>query len=198
MRRPYAGAVPARDPICPCAGRPRAVAAVNLHVHRSEPASRPSRCGRASRYNPVMTLTPHRSGALLLALSAALFPVLPSPAAASADPGPLRHHRHTAEEITRFLTTFYGKHGPTEQDRALRVSQQLKTKQEHTRDSDVVLCSVSAPREIEVGPATVAPSAGVGWATVTTSWDSGATDTFTAYVRLDSLPIQLDDVICAG
>jgi hypothetical protein len=153
-----------------------------------------------SRYNPDMTLTPHRSGALLLALSATLFPLLlsPSPAAALADPWPLRHHRHSAEEITRFLTSFYGHHGPTAEYRSHRISQQLKDKQAHSPDSDVLLCAQDRPRDIAVGQATVAQAAGVGWATVTTSWGSGATDTFTAYVRLDSVPIALDDVICAG
>ncbi|MFD8983723.1 hypothetical protein [Streptomyces sp. NPDC059564] len=147
-----------------------------------------------------MTLMPHRSGALLLALSATLLPLLasPSPAAALADPGPLRYHRHGADEITRFLTSFYGHHGPTPEYRTHRISQQLKDKQAHSPDADVLLCAQDRPQDISVGPATVAQAAGVGWATVTTSWGSGAIDTFTAYVRLDSVPIALDDVICAG
>ncbi|MEU9715762.1 hypothetical protein [Streptomyces sp. NPDC047976] len=153
-----------------------------------------------------MTLIPSRPGTLLLALSAALFPLVASsvPAAALADPVPRwslhhhGHHHHTAEEITTFLTAFYGDHGPSARDRGQRISQQLKEKQAHSPDADVVLCAQGVPRDIAVGPATVAQAAGVGWATVTTTWDSGATDTFTAYVRLDSRPIALDDVICAG
>ncbi|MGE7383930.1 hypothetical protein ACQKM2_00320 [Streptomyces sp. NPDC004126] len=155
-----------------------------------------------------MTLIPYRPGTLLLALSAALFPLVASsvPAAALADPVPRwslhhhhgHHHHHTAEEITTFLTAFYGDHGPSARDRGQRISQQLKEKQAHSPDADVVLCAQGVPRDISVGPATVAQAAGVGWATVTTTWDSGATDTFTAYVRLDSRPIALDDVICAG
>ncbi|MFF5703047.1 hypothetical protein ACFY7H_11150 [Streptomyces sp. NPDC012794] len=149
-----------------------------------------------------MTLIPYRPGAVLLALCASLFPLIASsvPAAALADPVPRwspRHH-HTAEDITSFLTAFYGDHGPSALDRSQRVSQQLKEKQAHSPDADVVLCARGVPQDIGIGPATVAHTAGVGWATVTTTWDSGFTDTFTAYVRLDSRPIVLDDVICAG
>ncbi len=43
---------------------------------------------------------------------------------------------------------------------------------------------------------TTAQSAGVGWATVTTIWDGKARGTFTAYVDLDSDPIELQDVNC--
>ncbi|MFJ9340339.1 hypothetical protein ACIRP0_13735 [Streptomyces sp. NPDC101733] len=168
-----------------------------------------------------MTLMPYRCGALLLALSAALSGALcPLPASAASaasavpavpavsaavsggDPAPRHRHRyrhlHTAEEITRFLRSFYGNGGPTAEDRGHRVSQQLREKQDRTPETDVLLCTHEVPRSIAVGPSTVAQAAGVGWATVTTSWDGGITDTFTAYVRLDSLPIQLDDVICAG
>ncbi|MEU8436481.1 hypothetical protein AB0F18_26965 [Streptomyces sp. NPDC029216] len=147
-----------------------------------------------------MTLTPHRSGALLLAAVSALFPLFASsaPAAALADPQPRWAHRHTTEEITRFLRSFYGSHGPSEQDRVHRVSQLLKDKQAHTPETDVLLCRPGTPESITVGQATAMPSAFVGWATVTTTWPFGATDTFTAYVRTDSRPIMLDDVICAG
>ncbi|MFF4369185.1 hypothetical protein [Streptomyces sp. NPDC001594] len=147
-----------------------------------------------------MTLTPHRSGALLLAAVSALITLVASsaPAAALADPQPRRLHRHTTEEITRFLRGFYGSHGPSEQDRVNRVSQLLKDKQAHFPETDVLLCRPGTPQSVTVGPATAAPSAFVGWATVTTTWPSGVTDTFTAYVRTDSRPITLDDVICAG
>ncbi|UQW99780.1 hypothetical protein [Streptomyces sp. RerS4] len=151
-----------------------------------------------------MTPFPLRPRALLIAVTAmsALFPLVAAvPATArDADPGPRRfgHHRHTADEITRFLVDFYGDHGPRPEERRLRTSQQLKDKQNGTPDFDVVLCAGDRPERIEVGPATVARAAGVGWATVTTHWGDGETDTFTAYVRLDSRPIQLDDVICAG
>ncbi|WP_079424195.1 MULTISPECIES: hypothetical protein [Streptomyces] len=160
-----------------------------------------------------MTLTPHRSGALLLAAVSALITLVASsaPAAALADPQPgrLRVHapddpqprrlqRHTTEEITSFLRAFYGNHGPSEQDRVNRVSQLLKDKQAHFPETDVLLCRPGTPQSITVGQATAAPSAFVGWATVTTTWPSGVTDTFTAYVRTDSRPITLDDVICAG
>ncbi|MGW0393715.1 hypothetical protein ACWDYJ_23010 [Streptomyces sp. NPDC003042] len=146
-----------------------------------------------------MTFMPHRSGALLLALAASLLPVVSAaPATAVTDPVPRWYRLHTADEISRFLTAFYGHHGPSGRDRMLWTSQQLKDKQENAPASDVVLCAQNTPQDIGIGPVTVAQAAGVGWATVTTHWDSGATDTFTAYVRLDSRPIQLDDVICAG
>lgn len=145
-----------------------------------------------------MRLTPYgpRSALLLvlLALPAALAcgPALAAPP----DRGAARHH--TATQISRFLGSFYGDHGPTAYDREYRVSQVLKDKQAATPDADVLLCSQNRPLDVAVGPVTVAQSAGVGWATVTTHWSADATDTFTAYVRLDSLPIRLDDVICAG
>ncbi|MEU7554192.1 hypothetical protein AB0B01_17970 [Streptomyces sp. NPDC044571] len=145
-----------------------------------------------------MKITPYSLGALLLAPLALL---APSSAAAHADPAPAaahHRHRHGAAEISTFLTAFYGAHGPSPRDREQRVSQQLKEKQAHIPYVDVLLCAQNEPQHIAIGPVTVAQTAGVGWATVTTLWDEGITDTFTAYVRLDSHPIVLDDVICAG
>ena len=143
-----------------------------------------------------MKLKPYSLGALLLTLLApvALSPV-PALAAQSAVPAP---PQHTADAISRFLADFYGQHGPSHQDRESRVSQVLKDRQKETPEVDVLLCAQNEPQDIGVGPVTVAQSAAVGWATVTTHWESGHTDTFTAYVRLDSEPIRLDDVICAG
>ncbi|MCJ1676748.1 hypothetical protein MTF65_05175 [Streptomyces sp. APSN-46.1] len=130
------------------------------------------------------------------------------PSAAPAPTPPL----HSAGQISGFLAAFYGQHGPSDHYREYRISQALKDKQQLT-DFDVLLCSQNTPQSIGIGPVTVAQSAGVGWATVTTHWDGDAeadtgaeadagteadTDTFTAYVRLDSRPIKLDDVICAG
>ncbi|MEU9300875.1 hypothetical protein [Streptomyces sp. NPDC048269] len=147
-----------------------------------------------------MKLKPYSLGALLLTLlaPAALSPVpaLAAPAAVQAAvPAP---PMHTADAIGRFLAGFYGDHGPSHQDRESRVSQVLKDRQKETPDVDVLLCGQNEPMAIAIGPVTVAQSAAVGWATVTTHWESGETDTFTAYVRLDSEPIRLDDVICAG
>ncbi|MFB7462123.1 hypothetical protein ACFCZ1_01240 [Streptomyces sp. NPDC056224] len=143
-----------------------------------------------------MKLKPYSLGALLLTLLApvALSPV-PALAAQPAVPAP---PQHTADAISRFLADFYGQHGPSHQDRESRVSQVLKDRQKETPEVDVLLCAQNEPQDIGVGPVTVAQSAAVGWATVTTHWESGHTDTFTAYVRLDSEPIRLDDVICAG
>ncbi|MFJ7261200.1 hypothetical protein ACIQV2_13610 [Streptomyces globosus] len=144
-----------------------------------------------------MKLMPYGLGAALCALL--VLPVAaPASASASADPGPAAAAGHSPTAIGAFLIDFYGEHGPSERDRELRVSQHLKDRQAHSADLDVLLCARSAPRDIGIGPATVAPGAGIGWATVTTYWAGGGTDTFTAYVRLDSWPIRLDDVVCAG
>ncbi|MEV0412733.1 hypothetical protein AB0I68_18470 [Streptomyces sp. NPDC050448] len=141
-----------------------------------------------------MKIMPYSLGALLLTLL-----VLPAPTPAVADPTPAAgRHRHDAAEISAFLASFYGHHGPSAFDRDHRVSQQLKDKQAHSPYSDVLLCIQHEPQEIAIGTVTVAQAAGVGWATVTTHWGSNSTDTFTAYVRLDSRPIKVDDVICAG
>ncbi|MFF4392024.1 MULTISPECIES: hypothetical protein [unclassified Streptomyces] len=142
-----------------------------------------------------MMLKPYRLGALLLTLL--VLPVMPSVPALAA-PAVVAGRGHTAAQISEFLIGFYGDHGPSEQDRENQVSQILKERQQVNEEVDVLLCSQEEPQDISVGPVTVAKMASVGWATVTTHWASGTTDTFTAYVRLDSNPIRLDDVICAG
>lgn len=138
---------------------------------------------------------PYSLGVLPLTLLALLAPAPAHarPALPEASPG-----GHTATEIGRFLTDFYGDHGPSAEERKEQVSQLLKDKQEVAKEADVLLCAQNEPLDIGIGAVTVAQSAGVGWATVTTEWGGGTTDTFTAYVRLDSHPIRLDDVICAG
>ncbi|MER7732890.1 hypothetical protein ABTX80_18590 [Streptomyces erythrochromogenes] len=149
-----------------------------------------------------MILKPYRLGALLLALSA--LPALPSapavaaPAPAAAAVSAAAPQGHTADQIGRFLARFYGEHGPSAHDRRHHVSQVLQERQQTHTESDVLLCAQNAPHDIGIGPVTVAEAAGVGWATVTTHWGTDKTDTFTAYVRLDSRPIRVDDVICAG
>ncbi|MEV0369246.1 hypothetical protein AB0I10_05405 [Streptomyces sp. NPDC050636] len=105
--------------------------------------------------------------------------------------------RHTATEIRRFLTTFYGHHGPSVWAREHQVSDYLKDRAAHTEGYDLLLCAQNTPREISIGKVTTAQSAGVGWATVTTIWDGRARNTFTAYVDLDSKPIELHDVDCS-
>ncbi|MEY2232034.1 MULTISPECIES: hypothetical protein [Streptomyces] len=142
-----------------------------------------------------MMLKPYRLGALLLTLL--VLPVMPSVPALAA-PAAVAGKGHTAAQISDFLSGFYGDHGPSAQDRETRISQILKERQQVNEEVDVLLCSHEEPQEISIGPVTVAKTASVGWATVTTHWASGGTDTFTAYVRLDSNPIRLDDVICAG
>lgn len=119
------------------------------------------------------------------------------PAGAQAGPAAAAERRHTGREIHRFLTWFYGEHGPTDSQREHFVSDFLKQKQADDPDHDVLLCAQNTPQNIEVGPVTVAQSAGVGWATVTAYWADGTTSTFTGYVALDSHPIELHDVVCA-
>ncbi|MFJ7779108.1 hypothetical protein [Streptomyces yangpuensis] len=145
-----------------------------------------------------MMLKPYGLGALLLALPA--LPVMP-PAPAVAVPVAAvaaAPEGHTADQIGRFLVRFYGEHGPSDHDRRHHISQVLLDRQLTNTESDVLLCAQNEPQDIGVGPVTVAQAAGVGWATVTTHWGSDKTDTFTAYVRLDSQPIRIDDVICFG
>ncbi|MGW6978923.1 hypothetical protein ACWGE1_05660 [Streptomyces sp. NPDC054932] len=141
-----------------------------------------------------MMLKPHRLAALLPALLA--LPVMPCVPAVAAPAAAVRGH--TAAQISDFLTGFYGDHGPSTYNRENRVSPVLKERQQENEEVDVLLCAQNEPQDISIGPVTVAQAAAVGWATVTTHWASGTTDTFTAYVRLDSKPIRLDDVICAG
>lgn len=104
---------------------------------------------------------------------------------------------HTGPEIHRFLTWFYGERGPTPQQRERHVSAFLKDKQARNPGHDVILCAQNTPRDLAIGPVTVARSAGFGWAPVTAYWEDGTTSTSTAYVALDSQPIELHDVMCA-
>lgn len=183
---------------------------MNPDPHWSEIRGASLRQARREGTNRCMKLMPYSLAVLPLTLLALLAP--PS-AAAPADPVTApgaASQRHSAAEISRFLAAFYGDHGPSAYDREHRVSQVLQERQGASPGADVLLCAQNEPRAIGIGPVTVAPSAGVGWATVTTHWGADAdaeaeaaagadaTDTFTAYVRLDSRPIRLDDVICAG
>ncbi|MFD7259814.1 hypothetical protein [Streptomyces sp. NPDC059874] len=143
-----------------------------------------------------MKLMPYSLGALPLTLLALLTPAAAHAGPASA-PGDVPGG-HSASEIGRFLTDFYGDHGPSANDRQNHVSQVLKDKQKENTEADVLLCAQNEPQDIVIGPVTVLQDAGIGWATVTTHWGADTTDTFTAYVRLDSQPIRIDDVICAG
>ncbi|MFD9354491.1 hypothetical protein [Streptomyces sp. NPDC060031] len=148
-----------------------------------------------------MKLMPYGLGVLVPTLFALLFP---TPVHAVAHPAPTRSTsaypvpgHHTAPQISRFLSAFYGQHGPSALKRDRHVSAQLREKQVRTPEYDVLLCAQNEPRRIDIGPVTVQEYAGIGSATVTTHWGSDDTRTFTAYVRLDSKPIELDDVICA-
>lgn len=107
--------------------------------------------------------------------------------------------RHTAEEIRRFLVSFYGKHGPSAWKREHQVAAELKKKAAETPDYDLLLCAQNTPRNISVGKVTTAQSARVGWATITTYWSGSRKEHFTAYVDLDAKrPIALLDVACSA
>ncbi|MDJ1130964.1 hypothetical protein [Streptomyces iconiensis] len=105
---------------------------------------------------------------------------------------------HTKSEVHRFLASFYGAHGPSPQQRERHVSGFLKAKQARNPEQDVILCARNTPRAIGVGPVTVGGPSGFGWAPVTAYWADGTTSTSTAYVALDSQPIELHDVMCAN
>ncbi|WP_030669661.1 hypothetical protein [Streptomyces rimosus] len=106
--------------------------------------------------------------------------------------------RYTADEIRRFLVSFYGKHGPNAWQREHQVSAELKKKAAETPDYDLLLCAQNTPRNVSVGKVTTAQSARVGWATVTTYWSGNRKQNFTAYVDLDATrPIELLDVSCS-
>lgn len=136
----------------------------------------------------VLTLAP---------VASAASPAPPLASASQAGTAPAEAaQRHTAEDIHGFLRWFYDGNGPSSWQREHWTSDQLKAKQAENPDYDVLLCAQNEPQAIEVGPVTVAQSAGFGWATVTTSWAGGAEQTFTAYVALDSDPIELHDVVC--
>ncbi|MER7987314.1 hypothetical protein ABTY53_17280 [Streptomyces noursei] len=137
----------------------------------------------------VTTAVAACAAALALTLAAT------GPAAATVRSDP--NGRHTAAEVHRFLTGFYGHHGPTRYQRDHQVSAHLKDRAAHTDGYDLLLCAQNSPRSITVGKVTTAQSAGVGWATVTTHWAGGTHHSFTAYVGLDSRPITLQDVDCA-
>jgi hypothetical protein len=124
-------------------------------------------------------------------------PAEPNPQVYAPTYGDQAASRHTGPQIHRFLTRFYGEHGPSDAEREHDVSDHLKQKQAENPDYDVILCAQNTPQNIEVGPVTVAQSAGFGWSTVTAYWADGTTSTFTAYVDLDSHPIELHDVVCA-
>ncbi|MGP3973679.1 hypothetical protein ACTWQF_06465 [Streptomyces sp. 8N114] len=157
---------------------------------------------RTTRTRSVLTLSAAAVAALALCVPAAQAAPTAAAQAAEAKPaaqpaGPVVKHRHTGPEIHRFLSRFYGDHGPSDSQREHFVSDFLKQKQAENPDHDVILCAQNTPQNIEVGPVTTAQSAGFGWATVTAYWADGTTTTFTAYVDLDSHPIELHDVVCA-
>ncbi|MFJ9413997.1 hypothetical protein ACIRPT_07490 [Streptomyces sp. NPDC101227] len=139
-----------------------------------------------------------------LPLTLAAVPAGAAPVAAHRSSGPAAgavrtdpNGRHDATDIRRFLTAFYGYHGPSDWAREHQVSDYLRDRAAQTEGYDLLLCAQNTPREISIGKVTTAQSAGVGWATVTTIWDGGDRGSFTAYVGLDSKPIELQDVDCA-
>lgn len=107
------------------------------------------------------------AGAAALGLTLAL--AASGPAAAAAPLGrrrpptrsaPTPTALHTAAEIHRFLSSFYGHHGPGAWAREHQVSDYLKDRAAHTEGYDLLLCAQNTPREITIGKVTTAQSAG--------------------------------------
>ncbi|EFE81718.1 predicted protein [Streptomyces albidoflavus] len=170
-------------------------------IRRRRGRVRAARDRRRPQDRPMMKhLTAAALAACLLSLAPAASAAVPAPPPhATAEAAPTfakAADRHTAQEIRAFLRWFYDGTGPSPYQREHWTSDYLKAKQAETPDHDVILCAQNEPVAIEVGPVTVAQSAGFGWATVTTSWAGGARQTLTAYVALDSDPIELHDVVC--
>lgn len=168
-------------------------------MFRHSGRTRPARANRGVR--PLAhAVAVGATGALMLAVPAAQAAVSPSAPAATEQRARAvaAQDEHTKHEIHRFLTWFYGDHGPNDFQRQYWVSDALEEKQQQNPDQDVLLCAQNAPQDIRIGPVTVAQSAGVGWATVTATWADGSTTSFTAYVELDSHPIELHDVACGS
>ncbi|MGI5468832.1 hypothetical protein [Streptomyces sp. CA-132043] len=119
--------------------------------------------------------------------------------APAASPAPKKAPaRYGAEQIHHFLEGFYGNHGPRRWERRHMVGDALKKRVEQNKKYDVLLCAQNAPRDIAIGRVTTAQSAGVGWATVTTKWNRGRDQHFTAYVGLDATkPIKLTQIDCS-
>ncbi|MFG2892790.1 hypothetical protein [Streptomyces sp. NPDC048248] len=154
---------------------------------------------RTASRNAAVAACAAAFGLTLTAAAAPSAAAAPAPAHQRAAADTVRsdpNGRHTATEIRRFLTTFYGHHGPSAWARENQVSDHLKDRVAQTEGYDLLLCAQNTPREIAIGKVTTAQSAGMGWATVTTIWDGAERGTFTAYVDLDSHPIELQDVDC--
>ncbi|HSA49679.1 MAG TPA: hypothetical protein VLH10_06145 [Yinghuangia sp.] len=135
-----------------------------------------------------------RSAWLAVACAAGLVAAVPATAEAAQ-----QQEQYTAKQVSRFLTHFYGKTGPTAWEREHLVSEDLKQRAaEAPPGFDLILCHSNQPEDIDIGPVTTAQSAGVGWATVFLGWGPGQeVAAFTAYVDLDtSNPLKLLDVDC--
>lgn len=138
-----------------------------------------------------------RSAWVALACAAGLTAALP--ATAQADPH--RQEQYTAKQVSRFLTHFYGKTGPTAWEREHLVSDDLKQRAaEAPPGFDLILCHSNTADidDIDIGPVTTAQSAGVGWATVFLGFGPDQEiAAFTAFVDLDTAqPLKLLDVDC--
>jgi hypothetical protein len=126
-------------------------------------------------------------GAALLTLAAA--------GTASAYPGP-EHRMFTADRVHRFLTGFYGQHGPSAAQRAHDVAPRLRRAAAAQHRYDLLLCSRGTPRSVTVGRI-VPASAGRARATVTTTAADHHRSSFTVYVSRDaSRPMRVTDVVC--
>lgn len=136
-----------------------------------------------------------RSAWVALACAAGLTAAIPATAEAARQ----QQEQYTAKQVSRFLTHFYGKTGPTAWEREHLVSEDLKQRAaEAPPGFDLIICHRNQPDDIDIGPVTTAQSAGVGWATVYLGFGPDQEiAAFTAYVDLNTAqPLKLLDVNC--
>lgn len=138
-----------------------------------------------------------RACATALCAATIAFAVPGGATAATGYPGP-QHRQFSVNEAHRFLTGFYGQHGPTRVQRTRDVTTTLRRAAAANHRYDLLVCAQSAPRHITVGR--VLPAAnGQGRAMVTTRSANRRDSTFTAYVNLDTRrPMRLSGVTCGA
>ncbi|MFD7918315.1 hypothetical protein ACFV3R_03685 [Streptomyces sp. NPDC059740] len=175
------------------------------------PASSPAATAPAAAPRPAKPPTGPAPATPAPATPAPATPAPATPAPATPRPaatGPGRAApaaRHSPWAVHRFLTAFYGHHGPTDQARRRDVAEELRRKAADMPEDDLLLCAprpapghpAAAPQEVTVGPVAAADAPHTAWATVTTRRSAGRSARFTVYVDTDGRHrLQLLDVAC--
>ncbi len=136
-----------------------------------------------------------RAGATALCAATVALAFPGGAGAAPAYPGP-QHRQFSVTEAHRFLTVFYGQHGPSRVQRSRDVTPALRKAAAANHRMDLLLCAQNTPRSISVGQVVAVPNS-QGRATVTTTYANRRHTSFTAYVSLDARrPMQLSNVNC--